>query len=583
MSPSTPFTPPLFASAAALLLCSFTVPTQAQTQTSPQTSPALTPPSAGQVLRDLQAPVLNPQPAIALPAPPDAALDAPTANAARVRVESITLTGNSEIPTSELQALVTGLVGTEQTLAQLNAAARRITAYYRSKGFAIARAILPAQDITAGNVSIAVIEGRVSASRISNTSRLSDAQVGSYVAGIKPGEVIRSGSIDRSILLLQDTPGIGSSRATLQPGASVGTSELVVEVTPSDLLSANASLDNYGSRYTGEYRLGFNAALASPLGLGDQLSASLLTAGLTGSSGLSFGRIAYQLPIGGDGLRLGAAYFATGYQLGREFAALDASGTAKSASVFAAYPFIRSLSANFSGTASLERKSLSDQINATATTTDKRISVASLGLTGNLQDALWGGGITSAEATVVLGKLAIDSPAALALDAAGANTQGSYRRVGYGLSRLQLINASTQVLVSLSGQQAGKNLDSSEKFSLGGTNGIRAYPQGEASGDEGVKATLELRHSYTANWQITAFYDVGSVKTNKNPFGPAMAATAPPNTKTLAGAGLGLNASFAKVQVKAALAWRTRGGAPVSMPVGATKSPVLLMAATVGF
>ena len=531
-------------------------------------------PNAGQVLRDLQAPPLALPPSVTLPqAQP--ALDASTANQAKVLIKSINITGNQEIPTAELSALVTDVVGTEQTLSQLNTAARRITAYYRSRGYAVARAILPAQDITAGSVTITVIEGRVSASRINNTSRLPDALVSGYLGQVKPGDAIRSSLVERGVLLLQDTPGVAASRATLQPGASVGTSELLIEVTPSALASGSATLDNYGSRYTGEYRLGLNAALASPLSFGDQLSASALTAG----SGLSFGRLAYQLPVGSDGLRLGLAYFATRYKLGREFAALDASGTANSTSIFAGYPFIRRPTKNLSGTLSFESKNLSDQINSTATSTDKQISVTSLGLTGNAQDGFMGGGINSFDVTLVMGKLNIKSAAALALDAAGATTNGSYSRAAWGINRLQSINNSTQLAVSLNGQQAGKNLDSSEKFSLGGIGGVRAYPQGEASGDEGLRATLELRHSYSANWQITAFYDAGTVKTNKNPFGAAGAA----NSRGLSGAGFGINSNFDKVQVKAALAWRTSGGAPTSLPAGVAKSPVLLVQASIGF
>ena len=148
-----------------------------------------------------------------------------------------------------------------------------------------------------------------------------------------------------------------------------------------------------------------------------------------------------------------------------------------------------------------------------------------------------------------------------------------------GVSRLQSINNTTQVALTLNGQQAGKNLDSSEKFSLGGISGVRACPQGEASADEGLKATLELRHSYSANWQITAFYDAGTVKTNKNPFGLAGAA----NCKSLSRAGFGINANFDKVQLKATLAWRTSGGAPASLPAELAKSSVLIVAATVGF
>ncbi len=530
------------------------------------------PPNSGQVLRELQ----TPAPALphTLPAARAEAVDAPSGNQTKVLVKSVAITGNQEIPTAELLPLVASLVGSEQTLAQLNTAARRITNYYRAKGFAVARALLPAQDITSGAVTITVIEGRVAASRIANTSRLSDALVGSYIAEVKPGAVIRSAQIDRGVLLLQDTPGVASSRATLQPGASVGTSELLIEVTPASMLSGSATLDNYGNRYTGEYRLGANLAVASPLGRGDKLSFSALTAG----SGLSFARLAYQMPVGADGLRVGAAYFDTRYKLGREFAALDAQGSAKSTSVLAAYPFIRSPLRNLSGTASYEAKSLKDRINSTDTTTDRKVSVTSLGLASNLQDGWLGGGINTAELTLVMGNLDIASAGALAIDAVSAKTNGSYRKVAYGLSRLQRVTDTTQLSLSLNGQQASKNLDSSEKFSLGGPSGVRAYPTGEAIGDEGLKGTVELRHSYNANLQVTAFYDFGSVRVNKTPFGPTAS-----NSRNLAGAGFGVNAAFDKVQVKAALAWRTQGGMPTSLPAGSVKTPTLLVAASIGF
>lgn len=79
---------------------------------------------------------------------------------ARVRVKSITISGNLALPASELQQLLAGLVGTERSLDQLNATARRITTYYRERGFTAARAHLSQQDIRDGVISIVVTEGR---------------------------------------------------------------------------------------------------------------------------------------------------------------------------------------------------------------------------------------------------------------------------------------------------------------------------------------------------------------------------------------------------------------------------------------
>ncbi len=236
-------------------------------------------PDAGQVLRDLrQAPPTPPPQAAPLQRIEESA-DLSQKGEATVRVKSIAITGNQEIPSAELQPLVAGLIGAERSLSQLNAAARRITAYYRSKGFAVARAYLPAQDITDGAVTISIIEGRISSHKINNQSLLSDERAQAYLGQVKDGDVIRSEQIDRGLLLLQDTPGVSTSRATLQPGASVGTSELLIEVNPAKPYSGSVVADNYGSRYTGEYRLAGTFNLVSPLKIGDQLTANLLTSG----------------------------------------------------------------------------------------------------------------------------------------------------------------------------------------------------------------------------------------------------------------------------------------------------------------
>jgi hemolysin activation/secretion protein len=531
-------------------------------------------PDAGQVLRDLQQ---------ARPAPPpqsaplqriDETADLSQQGEAKVMVKSIAITGNKEIPTDQLQPLVAGLVGSERSLTQLNAAARRITAYYRSQGFAVARAYLPAQDITDGAITISIIEGRISSHKINNQSLLSDERAQAYLGQVKDGDVIKSDQIDRGLLLLQDTPGVSTSRATLQPGASVGTSELLIEVNPAKPYSGNVVLDNYGSRYTGEYRVAGTFNVVSPLKIGDQFTVNALTAG----QNLSFARLAYQLPVGSDGLKLGAAYSDVHYKLGKEFEALQAHGTATSASVFAAYPFIRSQFKNLNGTVALEDKRLKDYVDGTATFTPKKVTVTSFGLSGSLQDALGGGGITGMDLSLILGKLSIDSPTALAIDAASAQSNGSYTRMTYGLNRLQRFTDSTFLSVSLSGQTASKNLDSSEKFSLGGINGVRAYPQGEASGDEGLRGTVELRHNVMANVQATLFYDWGKVTINRKPFGPPAS-----NSRNLAGVGVGVNASLGPVQLRSSLAWRTDGGLPTSIPASSAKRPTLWLQAAVAF
>ena len=194
----------------------------------------------------------------------------------------------------------------------------------------------------------------------------------------------------------------------------------------------------------------------------------------------------------------------------------------------------------------------------------------SIGLAGNFQDALGGGAASSVEISSSFGKLDIESPSALAIDDATVQTNGSYRKLTFAGNRLQRLTDTDQLWLAVSGQWAQKNLDSSEKFLLGGPGGVRAYPQGEGIGDDGYLVTVELRHNFGEALQGTVFYDSGSVKLNHTVYD--INAT---NRRTLAGAGLGFNAVLAGTDLRASLAWRTVGGEPESVPAGTSKSPTL--------
>jgi hemolysin activation/secretion protein len=89
---------------------------------------------------------------------------------------------------------------------------------------------------------------------------------------------------------------------------------------------------------------------------------------------------------------------------------------------------------------------------------------------------------------------------------------------------------------------------------------VRAYPQGEAYGDEGHLVTVELRHSFTQTLQGLIFFDAGSVVINRDPYLPVS------NTRFLSGGGVGVNARVFGIDIKADLAVRGSGGLAVSEP-----------------
>lgn len=519
-------------------------------------------PDAGQTLRDIErerdllprreaAPVIIDQRNIQ---------GAATDSTVQIPVSTIRVTGQTLFDEKTLHNLIDEYEGGTHTLADLDQVAARITAYYREKGYMVARAYIPPQRVENGVITIQVLEGNVDSVTLQNESSLSDARTMRYVdAQVSRGDVLDSAPVDRSLLLLADTPGVGNARATLRPGASVGTSELIVSMDRENTVDGYLSADNHGNRYTGEYRLDGGLTVNSPLGIGDQLTLRALGS----NEDLAYGRVAYSLPVGYDGLRVGASYASSWYGLGEEFSSLDAKGRAEISSLFATYPLIRSLSGNVFTSLSLEDKRLKDRTKTPYSASDRAIQLATAGVSGNHYDNIFGGGITSFDFSLTGGHLSMDADSR-SIDDTTARAAGNYLRMTYNLSRLQRITDNNSFYATIWGQQANKNLNSSEKMSLGGANGVRAYPQGEGDGDEGWVGTAELRHDLPANkvtpfLQASVFYDVGSVQINHTDYNPDK------NTRTISGAGVGLSGTIiGGIDFKTSVAWRTSGGDPKS-------------------
>jgi hemolysin activation/secretion protein len=182
-------------------------------------------------------------------------------------------------------------------------------------------------------------------------------------------------------------------------------------------------------------------------------------------------------------------------------------------------------------------------VDSTGVKTDRTLNVWSLELSGERQDDWLAGGKNTAGMALYGGRVGFDDATAAAQDASTADTAGGFGRATWSLSRNQALGAGVSAVLSMNGQWAQKNLDSGQKFSIGGATSVRAYRSGVLSGDSGTFGSLELRYILpmpqvlepTGTWQLTAFVDSAMVQTNKNPWSSGS------NEASLNGAGLGLN------------------------------------------
>jgi hemolysin activation/secretion protein len=481
-------------------------------------------PDAGRQIQQIPPPPASQKsaPAIRLQTP-KAVPDAGTAGAA-VRVNSLRLTGHTLFSETQLMAATGFEPGRDLTLADLRDIAARISDYYNRRGYFLAQAYLPAQDIQEGAVTITVIEGRYGAIELHNRTNLSDRVANGVLNGLDSGDIVATAPLERRLLLLADIPGVQVS-STLSPGSAVGTSDLAVDLEPGRRVTGSVEADNGGSRYTGPYRFGGTVNLNNPTGHGDLISLRALAS----NAGLVYGRASYQALVGVA--TIGVAYSHLDYELGREFKSLDADGSADVVSLYGSYPLVRSRDANLYALAGLDAKWFEDQLGAASIVTEREAKVLTLGVAGDSRDRFGGGGWNVYSIGGTLGDLDIESPADLAIDRLTARSNGGYGRLNASFARLQTIAGPLSLYGAVRGQVASKNLDSSEKMELGGPYGVRAYPVGEAYGDEGYVATAEARlqlprfDELPGGVELVAFIDVGAVRYAKDPWftGPNVA------------------------------------------------------------
>ncbi len=435
-----------------------------------------------------------------------------------IRVNALRLTGQTVFSEATLLGAAGVGAGSELTLAGLRNAAAKITSYYNDHGYPLAQAYLPAQDVREGIVTIAIVEGRYGKIELRNQSRLKDSVAQAVLNGLRNDDIVTIGPLERRLLLLSDIPGVAVS-STLAPGTTVGTSNLAVDLADGPLVSGAVEADNAGNRYTGAYRAGGTVNFNNPTGHGDLISLRALAS----TEGLYYGRVAYETQVGVA--RVGVAYAHINYELGREFKSLDASGTADVAGLYGRYPLIRSRRNNLYLLVGAEAKWFKDKQRATSLLTRRTTRALGVGIAGDFADDLGGGGWSTYTLGTTVGDLNIRTPADRIIDAATARSRGHYGVLRGSASRLQNVAGPVSLYAAFRGQLASKNLDSSEKMALGGAFGVRAYPEGEAYGDEGYVANFELRlllpplpQAIPGRIELFGLIDVGAVRFAKNPW-----------------------------------------------------------------
>lgn len=461
----------------------------------------------------------------------------------KILVKDFEITGNQSLTSDDLKNEINSFTNKELNFTELQEVTSIITKKYREKGYFVARAYIPVQDLKQNNgvFKIAVIEGNYGKFNLTNKSLVKDSIVQDMFDDAKDrGNVVSTDTLERAMLVINDTPGVVVSKAEVKPGTEVGTSDFIVETQASKAFGGYIVADNYGSKYTGKNRLMSGFDLNSPFEIGDKISLFGLVS--NGADLINY-KVAYNVPLMANGLRGEISYSNTDYNLVKlNGGILDEEyyGDSKTVEAKVIYPIIKSRLETLDFTATVADKSIS----STTSSEDKKdVDSLALGLNHVKNQTIFGlDGKTTLEGILTVGELDDNN-----------DMNGSYEKINLNTALDLNFNPIYSMSSSLKLQKAfgNKNLDGSEDMSIGGASGVKIFPDSELSAEQAALFNIEffakLPEISNLNHKVGVFYDLGTASMSDK------SADVTFESRTLQDVGLGYytnyKTAFTKLQV----------------------------------
>ncbi|SER19808.1 Hemolysin activation/secretion protein [Amphritea atlantica] len=386
------------------------------------------------------------------------------------------------------------------TLGRLQQLADKITNYYRAKGLVLATAYVPAQDVVNNTVELHLLMGELTDIEVSGDSSY-DAEMISRVFSDQIGKPLNKSDIESSLLTVLDYPGLDIS-GILEPGDQVGSTKMLINVNSEDRLSGALYLDNKGSQYSGEERLGLDLSVNNPLGLADKLTLNFIIQNKPEVDGdfsvdnAKYSGATYEFsPVDSDYIA-SLHYHQSDYEIGRDLAAFAFAGKSKQWKAGLKKQLGRSRTRNNYVKGELVHDRVKNTQASVQNSADKLTAlVASYGF--DFSDNIFGGGFTRGEVSFehglagILGAMDNDDENASRITSEGP-APADYNLIELNLSRYQRLSENNALIVKFNAQYSPDSLFSVKQFSMGGFDSVRAYPSGEYLADSGFYTGLEL-------------------------------------------------------------------------------------------
>ena len=453
----------------------------------------------------------------------------------KVLVKAYKINGTSVIASAELESIVAPYVGREMDLTELEKVADVVTTALRDKGYSLARAYIPAQEIKDGNLEIAVLEGRVGEIIVRGNQNYSSEFIKRGFTPVVRDGAIKQNSLEKSLLVLNEYPDLKAT-AVLEAGQEPGATDIVVTVKDKLPFHLVMDYDNFGTESVSKNRFGLEVNLGRFL-IVEGSSLSLRAVIGSDPKSYHYGRASYLLPINGYGTKLGFLGYGGDFDVGQELSEFNITATTWGYSPYLTHPLVRTRGANLTGEFGFESKDSTQWLLGSLFSRD-RVRMLSMGLNADWIDRTGRNFISFSILQGLEEALGAMENSDSKSSRFGADNRFTKAYVNW--ARVQKVIDRVSIILRGSGQASTRPLVVTEQFFIGGADSVRGYPPGEFLGDSGYNVSTELRVSPLPNQdilQLAFFVDHGGVSI-KDP---------PPGVKKshqLTGAGYGFRLSL---------------------------------------
>lgn len=422
----------------------------------------------------------------------------------RFPIQRFEVKGNTLLSEGEIDGLLGRFVGEGRNFGDVQQALEALEVAYRRRGYTTVQVNVPEQELTEGTVRLLVTETRLGRVVLPRQLRYFDAEnLQAGLPELKPGSVPNTQRLSQEIALNNENPA-KQVEVVLGLGEAPGTVDARIKLEEAKSFKMFASLDNTGTRATGEHRLSVGVQEANLFNRDHVLTGAWVTSPEKPDQ-VKIGSLSYRIPFYGVAGALDFIY---------AHSSVDAGSTATTAGPLAftgqgdifgirythALPRQGEYTSRiivgwdwkaYKNTCTLGSFGSAGCGSAAASATVKPLSLTYAGQT------IRPGAATDYNITLyqnIPGGAKGDDAAFQAVRPSPSGGQGAranYHMLRASVTHLHLFEGDWQLRLGLNAQWTDQALLSYEQLGLAGANTVRGFLEREVARDKGILLSVE--------------------------------------------------------------------------------------------